>query len=654
MSESSLFRPGIARGFYPEQKVEHSDGIEQLLTHGKRLTQRHIEFRRNNLQSFVELVNQHHDRLHAIGESELTKLIERLKRKLILDSNNEKIVALSFAIIREISARKLSMPHYDVQLMGGWAMFNGMLAEMQTGEGKTLTATLPACTAALAGIPVHIISVNDYLVTRDAELMKPIYDALGLSVGTITEKMDHKQRQAAYQCDITYCTGKQLIFDYLKDKLVLKQKSNSFRHIQLEQLYSSKSRSKELLLRGLCFAIVDEADSILIDEARTPLILSRQGKIGHRTILYRQALQLAEKLTVNQDYVIDQHHRSIDITQHGQIRLAKISSSADDFFKGKRRRTELVTQALSAQKLFTRDQHYLIKNSQVEIIDEHTGRSMPDRKWEGGLHQMIEIKETCEVTEQNETLARISNQSFFRRYLHLAGMTGTAKEVANELWSNYRLGVIPIPTYKPSRRLSKPTKLFNHSEDKWTAILNNIIQAHNKSQPVLIATGSVKTSEFLSQILHKNNLDHQVLNARQNKEEAEIIARAGQLRQITVATKMAGRGTDIKLAAGVAEVGGLHVILCEPNASRRIDRQIIGRCGRQGDPGSVESFFSYDDEIIQVYRSKRILKTAPVLSGSLPRLAQRSIEKQHKTLRQALLKSEKQIGTLLAFSGLLE
>ena len=654
MSKYTLTRPGIALGFYPEQKTEYKDGVDQFLTHGSRLTQRLIKFRKNKLQTFVDRVNQHHDRLHEISDKKLKIIIAKLRRKLILDFNNEKTVALTFSVIKEIADRQLSMPHYDVQIMGGWVMFNGMLAEMQTGEGKTLTATLPACTAALAGIPVHIISVNDYLVTRDAELMKPIYDGLGLSVGTITEKMDATERQAAYRCDICYCTGKQLTFDYLKDRLVLKKKNNSLRHIQLEQLYSSDTQSEQLLLRGLCFAIVDEADSILVDEARIPLILSRRGKVERKEIIYRQALQLAEQLIIHKDYVIDQGQRSIEITSHGHHRLTELTAKVSDFFRGKRRRTELVTQALNAQELFLRDQHYLIRNGQIEIIDEHTGRSMPDRKWEGGLHQMIEIKEACEITEQNETLARISNQSFFRRYLHLSGMTGTAREVTNELWTTYRLGVVAIPTYKPSRRTTKPAKLFDHSKTKWAAILNSIMRVHNKGQPVLIATGSVKTSEILSQLLHKNNLSHQVLNARQDKEEAEIIAKAGQSRQITVATNMAGRGTDIKLAPCVAEMGGLHVILCEPNASGRIDRQVIGRCGRQGDPGSVECFYSQDDEIIQIYRSKRLLKTVLFRTKSLPQRAQKSIEKQHKSLRQALLKSEQRIGTLLAFSGSLE
>ncbi len=649
MSDLTLSRPGIARGYYPEQKIIHKNGIDQFLSHGSRIKQQHLLFRHKNLQSFVDQVNRHQDRLNKIDDKKLTKIIELIKKKLILDFENEKIIALTFAVIKEISDRKLNMPHYDVQLMGGWAMLKGMLAEMQTGEGKTLTATLPACTAALAGIPVHIISVNDYLVTRDAELMQPVYKSLGLTVGTITGEMDVEARQAAYRCDITYCTSKQLIFDYLKDRLILKQKSNNFNHLYLERLYSDQSRSEKLLLRGLCFAIVDEADSVLIDEARTPLILSKQGKGAYKETIYRQALQLAEQLSIKNDFLIDQHKRNIEITLNGHQKLSDLSATLSNFWKGKRRRSELVIQALSAQNLFLRDQHYLLRDDQVEIIDEHTGRSMPDRKWEGGLHQMIEIKEGCEITDQNETLARISNQSFYRRYLRLSGMTGTAKEVADELWSNYRLGVVPIPTHKSSKRITKPVRLFAHSEEKWAAVLTSVQQAYNKGQPVLVATGSVKTSDILSKILQNKNLSHQVLNARQDEEEAKIISRAGQTRQITVATNMAGRGTDIKLAEGVADVGGLHVILCEPNASGRIDRQVIGRCGRQGDPGSVECFYSQDDEIIQIYRSNRLLD--PILKKSLPKRAQRSIEKQHKSLRQALLKSEQRIGTLLAFSG---
>ena len=655
MSESRLARPGIARGFYPEQKPPHENGFNQFLSLGTRFTQHNLKFSKKNSQRFVAKVNYYHQQLSKKNDKKLALIIKQLKQKLIRYSDNQQTVAQAFAIIKEVASRKLSMAHYDEQLIGGWFMFNGMLAEMQTGEGKTLTATLPASTAAMAGIPVHIISVNDYLVRRDAELMRPIYTALGLSVGTITEDMDHKTRQAAYKCDITYCTSKQLIFDYLKDRLVLKQKNNNLSHLQLEGLYSNGSRANKLLLQGLCFAIVDEADSVLIDEARTPLILSRPAKdIGQKKILYRQALQLAAELIIDKDYMINQRHRTIELTSTGHQRLIELAKSRDnlsDFWRGKRRRTELISQALSAQKLFLRDQQYLLQNGQVIIIDEHTGRPAPDRKWENGLHQMIEIKENCEISVRNETLARITNQTFYRRYLHLCGMTGTAQEVAAELWSNYRLGVIPVPTHRPVRREMKALKLFNHSKTKWAAVIASVKQAHSKGQPVLIATGSVKTSDFLSRILDKENLKHKVLNARQDQEEAEIIANAGQLNQITVATNMAGRGTDIKLSPAVTNIGGLHVILCEPNVSRRIDRQVIGRCARQGDPGSVERFYSLDDEVIQIYRSKRPLATIPDFRRSLPHLAQRSIEKQHKTLRKALLKSERRIGTLLAFSG---
>lgn len=648
MSDFSLIRPGISRSFYPEKILPKEDWFEKTFSHGSRLKQRYIDSNKHHLQSFVDKVNNFYQ---LLDDTDLQEKIESIKKELILDFTNEKTIAETFAIIKKIAGCEIGMSHFDVQIMGGWIMLNGMLAEMQTGEGKTLTATLPACTAALAGIPVHIISVNDYLVTRDAELMKPIYDVLGLSVGTITADLNSEQRQAAYQCDITYCTSQQLIFDYLKDRLILKNNRQNLNQVRLERLYSSDPKSNKLLMRGLCFAIVDEADSILIDEARTPLILAKQGKEDYKIIIYRQALDLARQLIINKDFIVDQRQRHIELTSHGRIKLSQLAKTSSSFWKGKRRRTELVTQALTAEYLFLRDQQYLVRDDQVEIIDEHTGRSMPDRKWEGGLHQMIEIKEGCEPSPQNRTLARISNQLFFRRYLRLSAMTGTASDVANELWANYRLGVVPIPTHKPNIRIVSTPQFFRNPESKWKAIVTSIQQAKQRGQPVLIATKAVETSDYLSQLLTNAGLSHQILNARQDKEEADVIAKAGHTGQITVATNMAGRGTDIKLAPGVAEKGGLHVISCEPNASRRVDKQVIGRCARQGDPGSAEIFYSLEDDIIQIYRSKKINQLIPSFGWSIASRAQRSKEKHHKVLRQVLLKSEKRVGTLLAFSG---
>ncbi|MFK8067885.1 MAG: preprotein translocase subunit SecA [Gammaproteobacteria bacterium] len=654
MPKNILRRPGIARGFYPENKIPKEDWFDHFLSHGSRLTQQHLKSRNRKINHFINEVNKYEKPIKRFNDLKLSHIIKTLKSELIRDFSDEKKIAKSFAIIKEVAHRTLGMPHYDVQLIGGWIMINGMLAEMQTGEGKTLTATLPACTAAMAGIPVHIISVNDYLVTRDAQLMKPIYDMLGLSVGTITENMDPEARRLAYACDITYCTSKQLIFDYLKDRLVFREKDSDSKKIQLESLYSDKTHSKDLLMRGLCFAIIDEADSVLIDEARTPLILSKPGKPTGQETVFHQALNLSEKFLEQEDFHSYRQSKSIEITIKGEQKLEALSENLSSFWKGKKRRIELLKQVLSAKLFYIRDQHYLVHEGKIQIIDENTGRPAPDRKWDRGLHQLIEIKENCAITNPTEIVAKITNQRFFRRYLKLSGMTGTANEVSTEMWRYYRLGILSVPLHKPSRRIISPVKIQKNSKKKWASILKEVKTIHQNGTPILLATSTVKTSELLSEMLSGSGLPHQVLNARQNQKEAEVVSKAGNFKQITIATNMAGRGTDIKLAPGVSEIGGLHVILCEPNLSQRIDRQIIGRCGRQGDPGSVSFFYSLDDEVIQIYRSKKLFKLPVYSNNLLVTKAQKSIERHHQIQRQALLKEDQNIGTLLAFSGSFE
>ncbi|OOZ37685.1 preprotein translocase subunit SecA [Solemya velesiana gill symbiont] len=666
MSSIALYRPGVAVGRYPQRDDIRDNWLERTAAETAGFFRQHLHGRQTRYWRFVKSVDQvaTEKGLADLSNEALRSLTVDLRRRLYSEGLRDQLIAFSFALVREVAIRQLGLRHHDVQLFGGWVMLKGMVAEMETGEGKTLTATLPAVTAALAGIPVHVITVNDFLVTRDADWMTPVYKAMGLTVGTITEEMTPEQRQVAYACDITYCTNKQVVFDYLKDRILLAQESRRL-HMELEGLYNPNPRKSRLLMRGLCFAIVDEADSVLVDEARTPLIISKsggQGQVDQQNQIYREALTIAEKLEKPRDFSVRSRERQIELTDLGKAQLKRFSMRYGGVWKGRKRREDLIKQALSALHLFELDKHYLVKGGKVQIIDEFTGRVMEDRSWERGLHQMIESKEGCDITGRQETLARISYQRFFRRYMLLSGMTGTAHEVAQELWSVYRLNVVSVPTNRPVQRMQYDDQVFKSAAPKWRAIVDSVKEEHRKGRPVLIGTRSVVASEQLSKLLHLANLPHQVLNARQDQEEAEIVARAGQRGRITVATNMAGRGTDIKLDQGVQELGGLHVLGSERHEARRIDRQLFGRGGRQGDPGSYQAFVSLDDELVQDHLgslTQRILAWALYDEHALPTwlgkvivyAVQRFAEGHNSRTRKDLLKMDDNLGDMLAFSG---
>ncbi|ARN76454.1 prepilin peptidase [Oceanicoccus sagamiensis] len=609
-------------------------------------------------QQFIDAVNQAAEGLDALDDKGLRAQVIDLRKRLYSEGLQDKLVAESFALIREVSSRTLSMRHHNVQLYGGWAMLRGKIAEMETGEGKTLTATLPACTAALAGIPVHVVTVNDFLVARDSKWMSAIYEALGLTVGTVLEDSSTEQRQAAYACDITYCTNKQLVFDYLKDRMLLEQESRPL-HLQLEGLYQGRPKTSRLLMRGLCFAIVDEADSVLIDEARTPLIISNTTKMEQEETLFQQAIHIAKQLRHKQDFNLSTSTSRIQLTDYGKAQLLTLTRGLGGVWSGTRRRDELIKQALSALHYYQKDQHYLVKDGKVQIIDESTGRVMPDRSWERGLHQMIEVKEGCAISGRQETLARISYQRFFRRYLHLAGMTGTAAEVTQELTSVYQLSVEKIPTHNPVQRKACPDFVYATERQKWRKIIDIIKDIHDEGRPLLIGAKSVQSSEHLSGLLNAENLQHQILNARQDHLESQIVSQAGRVGAITVATNMAGRGTDIELFPGVTERGGLHVLATERHDARRIDRQLFGRGARQGDPGSYQTIVSLEDDFIDNVFGDRLAKffarrTEPLpqwLGNLIVSYAQRSAEKHHRRIRQDLLKYDDNLSDLLSFSG---
>lgn len=659
MSNTSVISQPFSEA-YPERAFPRDNWFDRLGVTASGPIVRWSRSRRSNFDKFIRLVAVHGKHLERLSDGQLVAIGKGVRQRLRRDGfGSDALAAESFALVREIAHRKVQTRHYDVQLVGGFVLLRGMVAEMDTGEGKTLTATLPACTAALAGIPVHIVTVNDYLASRDTELMRPIYEALGLSVGTIIQGMPLGARREAYSCDITYCTNKEVAFDYLKDRIVLGDK-RSRTQLQLERLYGKDSRMERLLLRGLYFAIVDEADSVLIDEARTPLIISGAGNLDEETRLYEQALAIAEQLTEQKDFRLLGRERRIQLTDNGKKRVSTLSEPLGGLWRGTQRREELVRQALTAEHMYRRDKHYIVKDGKVQIVDEYTGRIMPDRSWEQGLHQMIETKENCELTHRRETLARMSYQRFFRRYLHLAGMTGTAREVTAELWSVYRLNVVRLPTNRPLRRTRRPTQVYVTAAEKWQAVAQYVAAVHAQGRPVLVGTRSVQASEHLSQLLTENGLEHELLNARQDAQEAEIIAKAGEPRRITIATNMAGRGTDIQLAPGICERGGLEVIVTELHEAKRIDRQLRGRCGRQGDQGSHVSIVSLEDELAIVYCSG----IARALGGVLARIGLRGLagkwvlqvgqgtaERLHSRMRRDLLRMDEQLETTLAFSG---
>ncbi len=659
MAGNPPLRPGIVLGTYPERDAPHTGRFEQLFDRAMGMLRPVLPRRPGRYESVVLRIRAQDEALAAMGDTELDQAVRDVRCRLRAEGLQDAACIRSFALVREQSMRVLGMRHFDVQLLGGWVMLQGMVAEMQTGEGKTLTATLPAATAAMAGIPVHIITVNDYLVRRDAELMGPVYRALGLTVGTIVDGMEHAERRAAYASDIVYCTNKQLVFDYLRDRMV--RGDLGAMRMRLDGLFGERAMGDRLLLRGLCFAILDEADSVLIDEARTPLVISRSEEGGDQEMFYREALALASGLEPQEDYRIDLVRRGVELTDSGKERLSGRVAQMSGVWAGTRRREELVSQALYARELLVRDQHYLIKDGKVQIIDEYTGRLMPDRSWERGLHQLVETKEGCEITAQAETLARISFQRFFRRYLRLAGMTGTAREVVGELWAVYHVNLVTVPTNRPLRRIELPGEVYRTEDAKWATVVDRIGALHTQGSPVLVGTTSVRASEHLSALLTSAGITHRVLNARQDQDEAETVVQAGQPGTVTVATNMAGRGTDIKLGHGVAESGGLQVLATERHEAERIDRQLYGRCGRQGDPGSYQYMVSLEDDLVAKNSWRWLARLVPgnaSKAGAFGRLifhlSQHGAERRHARIRRQLLKLDEQIGKMLAFSGKME
>ncbi|MBW2370428.1 MAG: prepilin peptidase, partial [Deltaproteobacteria bacterium] len=568
----------------------------------------------------------------------------------------------AIALVREVTERKTGLKPFAVQVAGALSLESGFIAEMATGEGKTLTAAMCAVIAGWRGRGCHVVTANDYLAKRDAESMAPVYDFCGLDVAYIQQDMPPEQRRQAYHCDITYCTNKEVAADFLRDQLVIGSLQGSASAILEKIAGGSGLRSDRLVQRGLECAIVDEADSVLIDEAMTPLIISGNGPNQEQLNAYERAAKWAGELDPACDFSIDRQHREIDLTSTGKERLAELVKSAGGIWVGSRRREELIVQALSVREFFIRGKQYVVEDGKVLIVDEFTGRLMPDRSWQNGIHQAIEAKEGVEINLPKETFARISFQRFFRLYRKLSGMTGTGSEAKTEFWRIYHLPVVVIPTNRPCIRHEIPDHVFLNSEAKWAAVVQEIRRVHETGRPILIGTRSVRASEHLSDLLKQDGLAHRVLNAVRHEQEAEIVAEAGQKDCITVATNMAGRGTDIKLGEAVANLGGLHVIATERHEAGRIDRQLYGRGARQGDPGSAQAFVSLDDELLKQharvassitarYYKYRKREISSRLSRWLFNFAQHRAERLALRQRTGVLRADKWMDEHLGFAG---
>ncbi|NLJ68368.1 MAG: preprotein translocase subunit SecA [Firmicutes bacterium] len=536
------------------------------------------------LQGQVEMINGLEPEIQALSDGELQAKTGEFKERLARGASLEDILPEAFAVVREAARRTVGMRHFDVQLMGGIVLHEGRIAEMKTGEGKTLAATLPVYLNALTGKGVHVVTVNDYLARRDAEWMGGIYRFLGLSVGVIVHGLDFDDRRQAYSADVTYGTNNEFGFDYLRDNMVL--------------------YAEQMVQRPLHYAIVDEVDSILIDEARTPLIIS--GPSEEAPELYYQFARLVPRLQREVHYTVDEKAKAVTLTEAGVARIEEMLNIDNLFDDRHFQLNHYVNQALKAATLFKRDRDYIVKDGEVIIVDEFTGRLMYGRRYSDGLHQAIEAKENVKIERESQTLASITFQNYFRMYEKLAGMTGTAETEEEEFQKIYGMDVVVIPTHKPMIRIDHPDAVYRTEKAKFDAVVEEVCQLHAQGRPVLVGTISIEKSEMLSRMLQQRGIPHSVLNAKYHDQEAEIIKEAGQRGVVTIATNMAGRGTDIVLGEGVNELGGLHIIGTERHESRRIDNQLRGRAGRQGDRGSSRFYVSLEDDLMRLFGSERV------------------------------------------------
>ncbi len=562
--------------------------------------------------------------LRDLSDAAFDERIREARERVLINRDDPGAIDAAFAVAHEAVRRTLGLDLYPEQVLGALAMADGCCAELATGEGKTVTAILPAALDGWLGKGVHVVTVNDYLARRDAELCGPAYARLGLSVGYLQDSSPHPARRRAYDADITYAADKQVIFDYLRDRLITPLRPR-LAGVLMDGLFGS-SRPDDprvhpqwdrlVVQRGLYSAIVDEADSVLIDEAVTPAIIAERDEHAHAAAdHYRIAADLAARMTAGEHFTVDERMRLVRLTDAGRSWLAERAGGLPPFWAGPRRREELITTALTARVIYSRGDDYIVQDGKVVIVDRSTGRVLPGRQWQLGLHQAIEAKEGLDITHDRITSSRISYQRFFQKYRRLAGMTGTAAEVRAELWRWYRLPVVRVPTHRPVIRVHAPQRVFDTQEAKFRAVADRVEFLYREGRPVLVGTRSVAASERLSDLLAARGVAHEVLNATREAHEAAIVAKAGRRGAVTVATNMAGRGTDIVLDEHARALGGLVVIATERHDERRVDRQLYGRSGRQGDPGRAETFVALDDPLIRRHGLTPLLWLVRRLSG---------------------------------------
>ena len=567
------------------------------------------------MRAIADHINEIEPKYVKLSDANLVAKTDEFKRRLQKGETLDDLLPEAFAVVREASKRVLGMRHFDVQLMGGICLHNGNIAEMRTGEGKTLVATLPVYLNALTGKGVHVVTVNDYLATRDSEQMGRLYNFLGLSTGLIVANLDFNQRREAYACDITYGTNNEFGFDYLRDNMV--------------------SDVLQMVQRPLNYAIVDEVDSILIDEARTPLIISGPGQ--RSTDNYYKLAKIVPHLVRDEDYIIDEKQKTIAPTDSGIEKVEQMLGVENLYDAENIELNHLLGASLRAYAMMHRDTDYVVKDGEVVIVDEFTGRLMFGRRYSDGLHQAIEAKEGLKVERESQTLASVTFQNYFRMYEKLAGMTGTAKTEEKEFIDIYGLEVIPIPPNKPLIRTDLPDQIFKTKAAKYRAVVRNAVERHKVGQPLLIGTTSITQSEELSDMLLRAGVPHSVLNAKHHEKEAEIVANAGQMGMVTIATNMAGRGTDITLGEGVPELGGLAILGTERHESRRIDNQLRGRSGRQGDPGSSQFFLSLEDDLMRIFGADNI-------TGIMDKLGMEEDEPiEHSLITKSIERAQKKV-----------
>lgn len=602
-------------------------------------------------------------KLQQSSNQELKKKIKELKSMARIGRHgHDRFTNEALSILVEVADRTLGLRPFPVQVAGALALYKGFLAEMATGEGKSLTACLPAILSGWTGKPCHIITVNDYLANRDAVEMRTFYRFCSISAGCVTASMDPAERKQNYEKDVVYTTSKELVADFLRDRLIMGSLNHPTRRLIRRILIPDRKEESSLVLRGLNTAIVDEADSVLIDEAVTPLIISQLQENRMFREVYRDATNIANTLQRGKDFDVNLKYKEIHLKRQAFTGIAAQADRLPGIWKNPARSEELIRQALSAKEFYHRDEQYVIQDGRIVIVDEFTGRLMPDRTWRQGFHQAVEAMEDLELTNPSETLARISFQQFFRLFKNLSGMTGTGSEASGEFWQIYGLPVLKIPTNRPCIRKILKDRLFKSAEEKWLAIKDEIVNIHKTGRPVLVGTRNVFASEKLGQMLAKERLDFNLLNAVRHEEEAAIVRVAGEDRRITIATNMAGRGTDIKLHGKVAALGGLHVIASERHESGRIDRQLFGRSARQGDPGSAQAYVSLEDELIERFVPKSLqnhlkhamdkrLPGSMIIPSKIIAYAQRAA--QHLAFRQRrnVLKMDNWLEEALSFSG---